>query len=172
MNKFLFVFLGALCLFSVLLISGCEKVPDGFPRTIPCTVTITDEGKPVDGVFIQIDTVPPTSSLSITAKADANGQAMMQTYLGAYGRSGVPTGNLVLSLQKEPVAEHFKSDEERAKMTYDEGMKYGKELKARSDKLPKIVPEALMNSKTSPLKMEAKAGSSIQWNVKLEEYRK
>lgn len=171
MNKPIAVILFCVCISPLLCFCACNRAPDGFPKVVPCTITLTNKGKPVDGAFIQVDTVPPTSSLSITAKTDANGQATLQTYLGTYGQPGIPVGSVVLFIQKDPLAEDFKSEEERAAMSYDEGMKYSREMAARSAKLPRIVPVNLTKPATSPLKRDVVAGKPINWEVKLEDYR-
>jgi hypothetical protein len=175
MNKFisnnrmtiLFWITGILCFG---LIAGCSDKPNGFPDIIPCVVTITDNGTPVEGVFVQIETVPPTSSLSVVAQTDTQGNAAIQTQLGTFAKPGVPVGKLVMVLKKLPKVPHFKSAEEREKMTYDQAMAYGAEMKARQDQLPPIIPPALTNSETSPLTMDVVSGKAIQWNVALEEY--
>jgi hypothetical protein len=177
MNKFivnkpfmiLFWIVGVLC---SGLIAGCSKAPDGFPEVVPCVVTVIDNGTPVEGVFVQIETVPQTSSLSAVAQTDTQGNAVIQTQLGTFAKSGVPIGKLVMVLTKVPDVPDFKSAEEREKMTYDQAMAYSAELEARRAKMPSIIPQALTDSQTSPLTMDAVSGNSIRWNVALEEYRK
>jgi hypothetical protein len=177
MNKFilnkrftiLFWAVGILCFG---LIAGCSQAPDGFPEVVPCVVTVTDNGTPVEGVFVQIETVPRTNSLSAVAQTDTKGNAVIQTQLGTFTKSGVPVGKLVMVLTKVPDVPDFKSAEEREKMTYDQAMAYGAEIEARRAKLPPIITPALTDSQTSPLTMETVSGNSIRWNIALEEYRK
>jgi hypothetical protein len=177
MNKFilnkrisiLFWIAGMLCFG---LIAGCSDNPDGFPKVVPCVVTVTDNGTPVEDVFVQIATVPQTSSLSSVAKTDAHGNAAIQTQLGTFAKPGVPVGKLVMVLKKRPEVPDFKSAEEREKMTFDQAKAYSEEIEARRNKLPPIIPPTLTSSQTSPLTMDAVAGNSIRWNVALEEYRK
>jgi hypothetical protein len=154
------------------LITGCSNVPDGFPDLVPCTVTITDHGTPVEGVFVQIETVPRTDSLSVVGKTDAQGNATIQTQWGTFAKPGVPVGKLVMVLTKVPEVPHFKSAEEREKMTLNQAKVYDAEIKARRAKLPPIIPPALTESRHSPLTMDTVSGKAIQWNVALEEYRK
>jgi hypothetical protein len=177
MNKFisnkqitvLFWITGILCFD---LIVGCSDIPDGFPDIVPCVVTVTDNGTPVEGVFVQIETVPRTDSLSVVTRTDAQGNAAIQTQLGTFTKPGVPVGKLVMVLKKGTEVPHFKSVEEQEKMTYNQAMAYNAELKVRQAKLPLIIPLALTDSQTSPLTMDAVAGNSIRWNVDLNEYRK
>ncbi|MDR1271347.1 MAG: hypothetical protein LBK82_17710 [Planctomycetaceae bacterium] len=164
-----------LCVAGILcsgLITGCSDTPDGFPDVVPCVVTITDNGTPVEGVFVQIETVPRTNNLSVIAKTDKQGNATVQTQLGTFDKLGVPVGKLVMVLKKVPEVPDFKSAEEREKMTRDQAKAYSAEIKARRAKLPPIIPPALTNSQTSPLTIDSVSGNSIRWNVALEEYRK
>jgi hypothetical protein len=165
MNKFEFV--SILLLFTL---SGCTRTPDHFPTVIPCTVTITDNGTPVKGVFVQISTVPPTDSLTVSAQTDAQGKAVMQSQLGTFAKPGVPVGKLVMVLTKIPDVPDFKSSEEIDKMTYEQSRAYRAEMKARRAKAKPIIPPTLTAVKTSPLTMDTVSKKSINWNVSLEEY--
>jgi hypothetical protein len=151
---------------------GCSNAPNGFPDLVPCTVTLTDNGVPVEGVFVQIETVPQTNSLSVVAKTDAQGNAVMKTQLGTFAQSGIPVGKLVMVLTKVAEIPDFKSAEEREKMTYDQAMAYGAEMQTRRAKAPPIIPPPLTESQHSPLTMDVVSGKAIQWNVALEDYRK
>jgi hypothetical protein len=160
------------CVLFFLTAGGCSKAPDGFPKTVSCTVTVTDEGKPIEGAFVLIEAVPPTPSLSVSAQTDSQGKAVMQTFLGSYAEWGVPVGKLIMTLQKEPEVVGTKSNAELEKMGYEKAEAYQNELNAKRAKAPKIIPPALRDTANSPLTMDAVAGKSIQWNVKLEEYKK
>ncbi|MDR2757230.1 MAG: hypothetical protein LBC20_16150 [Planctomycetaceae bacterium] len=165
----LFCVTGILCFG---LIAGCSKVADDFPDVVSCVVTVTDNGSPVEGVFVQIETVPRTNSLAVVAKTDTQGTAVMQTQLGTFSKLGVPVGKLVMVLTKVHKVPDFKSVEEREKMTYLQAKAYSTEMKVRRAKMPLIIPLPLTDSQTSPLTMDAVSGNSIRWNVALEEYRK
>ncbi|MDR3198607.1 MAG: hypothetical protein LBU34_12135 [Planctomycetaceae bacterium] len=176
MNKFisnkrsiLFWITGILCFG---LIAGCSDKPDGFPKVVPCVVIVTENGTPVEGVFVQIETVPQTNNLSVVARTDAQGNAAIQTQLRTFAKPGVPVGKLVMVLKKRPEVPDFKSAEERAKMTADQAKAYSAEIEARRAKMPPIIPLALTDSQTSPLTMDTVSGNSIRWNVSLEDYRK
>ncbi|MDR1270621.1 MAG: hypothetical protein LBK82_13950 [Planctomycetaceae bacterium] len=171
-NKQVTILFGITGILCFNLIAGCSNTPDGFPNIVPCVVTITDNGTPVEGVFVQIETVPRIDSLSAVAKTDAQGNAAIQTQLGTFAQSGVPVGKLVMVLTKVPEVPDFKSAEEREKMTYDQAMAYGAEIEARRAKLPLIIPLALTDFQTSSLTRDVVSGNSIRWNVALEEYRK
>jgi hypothetical protein len=165
-NLILYIF------FFLSAVIGCSKVPDGFPQTIPCIVTITDHGKLVEGVFVQIDTIPSRNSLSVTAVTNAQGQAVIQTQLGTFAKPGVPVGKLVMILTKVPEVPDFKSTEELEKMTSEQVIAYRAEMNTRRAKVPLIIPPMLTDVQTSPLIQDVVVGKSIEWNVALEEFKK
>jgi hypothetical protein len=164
-NLILYIF------FLLPAVIGCSKAPDGFPKTVSCIVTITDRGKPVEGVFVQIDTIPPSDSLSVTAVTDAQGQAVMQTQLGTFAKPGVPVGKLVMILTKVSEVPDFKSTEELEKMTSEQIMAYSAEMDRRRTKIPLIISPVLTDLNTSPLIKDTVAGNSIKWNIALEEFK-
>jgi hypothetical protein len=160
-------------LFVTLLLNGCKSnIPDGFPVLVPCTVTITDDGKPLADVFVVIETVPPTANISSAEKTDAQGKAIMQTSQGNFSKEGVPVGKLVMTLVKTPVVDDWKSQEELKNMPMEESMAYSAEKASRSAALPPIIPQILTDSATSPLNKNAVVDSPINWNVNIAEFKK
>jgi len=97
---------------------------------------------------------------------------VMFTFLGDYSASGVPVGKLVLTIFKEPEVPDMKSGTEIDEMGYEKAQAYMVEIEAKRAKLLRIVPVELTNPKTSPLTMDAAVGKKIDWQVKLEDYRK
>ncbi|MDR1958209.1 MAG: hypothetical protein LBQ54_04075 [Planctomycetaceae bacterium] len=162
------------CLLLLLsFVSGCgQNVPDGFPEVVPLTVWVTDGEKPLNEVFVVLEMVPPASGVSVAAKTDATGKAVMQTSIGNFSKAGVPIGKAVMTLLKTPVAEDWKTPEEQSKMPMEELMAYSNEKAARSAKLPLIVPKSLTNAKTSPLTKEISAGQPSEWKIDIAEFRK
>jgi hypothetical protein len=162
-----------ICVFSLMLfVCGCgEKVPDGFPQVVPLTVLVTDDGKPLNDVFVVLEMIPPIDGISTTAKTDTSGKATIQTAIGNYSKAGVPAGKVVMTLFKEPVAEDWKTAEEQNKMTMEESMAYSDEKAERSAKLPPIIPKVLNDAKTSPLTKDIIANTPTNWNVNVAEFK-
>ncbi|MDR3111166.1 MAG: carboxypeptidase-like regulatory domain-containing protein [Planctomycetaceae bacterium] len=160
-----FIIILSLCIFC----TGCgSKVPTGFPKTVPCGITVTDDGKPLEGVFVMLHNAG-TSNYSCVAVTDANGRAEMQTSQGSYTQKGVPLGNAVVTLAKLPVVDDWKTTEELAAMPMAEQMKYSAEKNAKSAKLPLIIPTKLTEQSTSPLSKEITAATD--WKIDVAEYR-
>jgi hypothetical protein len=160
-----------LILFLFISVIGCSKVLSDFPKVVPCTVTITDNGQPVSGAAVSINTVPPTPSLVVSAQTDEHGKAAMVTIFGNHAEPGVPIGKLVLTVIKEPEVPGRKSAEEIEQMGYDKSRVYLAEIERKRAQMPRIVPVELTHPDKSPITMET-VGKPIDWQVKLEEYRK
>ena len=159
--------------FLVVLFSGCgQAIPEGFPKTTPCTIIVTDNGQPLEGVSVMISTEPPMSSLSIAAKTDDAGKAVLQTFQGSYSTTGIPVGNVVLTLVKRAVVEETKTQEQVEAMSPRELEQYQRERDANTAKLPKVIPDILSNPATSPLKKEIIVNQATEWVVDIAEYRK
>ena len=162
------------CLIILVTTFGCSKAPDGFPKVVPCTVTVTDNGQPVSAASVVVDTVPATPSLSVAAQTNDQGKAEIVTFFGNHSAPGVPVGKLVLTIFKEPEVPDTRTPAEIAQMDTDanKAMAYMAEMEAKRAKLPRIVPVELTDPRTSPLTMDAVSGKPVDWQVKLEEYRK
>jgi len=70
------------------LISGCKQKPrpDGFPDLYPCTITITQEGKPLEGADVRLMPESGTALWITAGKTNASGVAKLSThadYVGA-----------------------------------------------------------------------------------------
>ncbi|MDR1271086.1 MAG: hypothetical protein LBK82_16350 [Planctomycetaceae bacterium] len=151
---------------------GCSNAPNGFPKVVPCVVVVTDNGLPIADVFVSIQTVPPTESLSVIAYTDAQGKATMQTVLGTYAKTGIPAGKIVMVLDKSPDIPHTKSETERNNMSPAEGLAYMAKIETEYLKLPNSIPPPLRTANISPLTKDTSSEDVSVWHVKLEEYKK
>lgn len=94
MNKFGFYW-GALAL-ALLCACGCDSTPEGQLPTAPVEVTVTYNGKPVEGAdvtFINSSGPPPAFG-----KTDANGKAQLSTYSSG---DGATLGDHLVSVVKQ-----------------------------------------------------------------------
>lgn len=80
--------------------AGCEKnLPEGMPRIYPCSITVKQEGSPLQGALvIAISDDPQTSQWPVQGTTDASGTAQLFTR-GNY--QGAPEGDFVLLISKE-----------------------------------------------------------------------
>lgn len=82
----------------VFSIGGCsqQKRPDGMPELYPCTITITQDGKPFEGAIVRLYSNDVVFHVSGTT--NASGTAVMLTH-GEF--KGAPEGTYKVTVSKE-----------------------------------------------------------------------
>jgi hypothetical protein len=104
---------------SLSLFSGCtdSSRPKDLPQLHPCTLTFTQDGKPLDGAVIALvptgETVGKYQASTVT---NAAGKAAFSTY----GFSGVPAGRYKVTVKK-----NIESDLEYGKDDYGDQIVIG-----------------------------------------------
>ena len=94
-----------LLLSGFMLVTGCGKpLPPDMPKLYPARLTLTQDGKPFEGVMVIANNKDAASHYSSGGISDANGVVVLRTH-GKY--SGVPEGTYSLALSKrEMVLDH------------------------------------------------------------------
>ena len=136
--------------FSLLAIAllgtaGCSKNqrPDGLPPTYPLTITVLQEGKPLEGATVSL--VSSEMTWVIGGVTDAEGKATMVTH-GKF--DGAPEGTFSVRVQKTI----YEGREE-----YDAAMTSGDTAAAqRVDVKMFQLVEDVYTSKDTPIKVEVK----------------
>ncbi|MDR1493089.1 MAG: Ig-like domain-containing protein [Planctomycetaceae bacterium] len=155
----------------LLCFTGCQSKPTGFPDIVPCSVIVTDDGKPIAGVSVSLHSATPVKYFS-GGITDENGVAEIKTSQGNRVQKGIPHGKAVLVLTKTPEVDDWKTLEEQGRMSTEELMAYSAEKQRRSAKLPPVIPKQLTDAKTSPLVKDIVSGQSLQWKVDIAELKK
>jgi hypothetical protein len=84
---------------------GCKpKLPDGMPTLYPCTITITQEGSPLSGASVTLNSLETSDGKTWVpgGMTDSNGIANIKV-LGAY--SGAPVGTYKVTVKKNGTEE-------------------------------------------------------------------
>jgi len=140
-----------LCLLTIGFIVGCgPKLPDGMPKLYPVTITVTQDGTPMEGADVILSGVGDWMS---TGTTDANGLAKLYT-LGQY--VGVPAGTHKVTVTKvvaegeKPPPNPFDAESQRVFQEYQRAGKTYVQFHttAREYRIPD----------TSPLSVEVKSG--------------
>ena len=163
-NKLLILF-GIAAVFT----ASCSKVPEGMPKTYPCTIKVIKDSAPVDGANIVLYPENPLADLISSGVTDASGNAKIVSLYKNYQGKGVPEGSYKMTITKLPFVEHTKTPHEIASMSPGDQIAYEKEFLAKRDALPKIVPDALTNVEDTPLKVDVTSSGSVL-EVNLSEY--
>ncbi|MDR1383439.1 MAG: hypothetical protein LBJ67_06285 [Planctomycetaceae bacterium] len=159
MKKFYNIILLALF---VSLLYGCgKKLPEGFPKTFSCSITITKDGKPLDNAMVLF--TPESGSggaWAIGAITDAQGVAEIHTTVTGYSQKGAPLGKYKVTVSKDlPPLED--ADAGKA-MSYEETLAHNAKLAEKAAKRLPIVPKKYSDVSQTPLKVEIKPDTPIE----------
>ena len=98
-----FVCASFVSLLAVTLLSGCggQNRPADMPALYPCTITVTQDGKPLDGGIANLVSTDPLFKWAVFAQLDASGTGKVYTQ-GLY--PGAPAGEYKVLISKEETA--------------------------------------------------------------------
>lgn len=135
---------------SLLLIVwvGCtpSNRPPGLPKLYPASITLTQGGKPISDVSIQL--IPKVESIwPVSGTTDANGTAMLVTY-GQF--PGAPEGSYTVAVSKTTIKSDKPQDEYTSGITEIFSLIEVEHTKPETSKLEMTV-EKKPNSKTFEL---------------------
>ena len=96
-NNTFYTYIAALSLAFLVGCTASSPKPDGFPDTVSCVITITQEGTPLAGAMVSLIPSDGAKDLLFTATTDASGNAKIFTY----GRQeGAPKGKYKVVVSK------------------------------------------------------------------------
>jgi hypothetical protein len=94
------IFLVSVAAASLVFLTGCSESnpkPAGFPVTVPCVITMTQEGVPLEGAMVSLIPTDGAQDWLFSAITDASGNARIFTY----GReAGAPKGKYKIIVTK------------------------------------------------------------------------
>ena len=158
MTKYFMLFL----LITALVFSvSCTKVPDGMPKTYPCTIKVIKDSSPVDGANIVLYPENPVADLVSSGVTDTSGNAKIVSLYKNYQAKGAPEGSYKVVITKLPFQEHTKTPQEIALMSPGDQIAYEKEFLKKRDALPKIVPDPLTKVVDTPLTVDVTSSGSV-----------
>jgi len=140
-----------LCLLSLGILTGCgPKLPDGMPKLYPVTITVTQDGTPLEDANIILSGVGDWVS---TGSTDSQGIAKLYTQ-GRY--LGVPEGTLKVTVTKvgtegePPPPNPFDAESARVFQEYQQSGKVYRQFH--------VIPANYRHETTTPLTVEVKQG--------------
>jgi len=94
--------------YACVISGGCggEKLPPGMPKPYPVTITITQEGTPLEGASISLTPADSANTWSAVGATDESGKAVIQTS-GKY--KGVVPGKYYVIVSKFEALENVVS---------------------------------------------------------------
>jgi len=96
-HRFIILLLSAVCCLPSLF-TGCgETTPKDLPKLFPVKLTFTQDGKPLTGAMVSLQSKDESVQYGSGGLTDAGGTVILQTH-GKY--AGVPKGTYTISLSK------------------------------------------------------------------------
>lgn len=125
---------------AVTFVVGCnDQRPSDLPQLYPCSIVITQEGKPLDGAVVNFVAMEATNAkYQASAITDADGKAVVATY----GFAGVPAGRYKVCVWKTIVEGVTQRTNQDGELVVSGGSEYST-----------VEPE-YAKSETTPLEIE------------------
>ena len=158
-----------LCL-SLTLLIGCSGTPQGFPKVVPCTVTVLDGTSPIVDVEVTLQAATPSGGAVFYGQTNETGVCKVGTLFASHYKAGVPEGSYKVVLVKEPFVEETKTREEQGAMSRSELDAYRKQMRAKRDALPRIIPVALTAIAKTPLTIDV-SGKMTELTIDVAQYK-
>jgi hypothetical protein len=168
MNKKIFItllFFTASLAFEI----GCgQKKPSGFPALVPCSVSVTKDGKPIDKTVVSLSPVSGGGEWIASGITDSGGNAEISTSQGSYSAKGAPESEFKVFLTRPIEIDLNVSQQEVFDMSPAEREKLKKETD-RLTEAARIIPEKLESIVTTPVKISVKKGEPV-YKIELSDY--
>ncbi|MDR1492579.1 MAG: hypothetical protein LBT05_07645 [Planctomycetaceae bacterium] len=153
---------------------GCSDAPKGFPKVVPCKVIVMQGTKPLHEVDVTLLPSSPRNSTMFFGKTDPSGNCQVATTFANYRKNGVPEGTYKVVLDKRPELELTQTEEHAccadAHSMSRDSLKWQAEIQKQRKKYPKIIPDVLTQSSSTPLTLDvSRNGATLA--VNLDEYK-
>jgi len=154
-------YLLVLFLFSTLFAVSCSKVPEGMPKTYPCTIKVVNGSEPIIEANIVLHAETPIADVVSSGITDTSGSAKIASLYKNYQAKGAPEGSYKVTITKLAFVAHTKTPEEITMMSPGDQIAYEKEFVAKREALPKIVPDELTKVSETPLTVDVTSKGGV-----------
>jgi len=163
---------GAVLLFVFVWLPGCgSKYPPDWPKTYPCTITVTKDGQPYEGVTILMTRLEDHGSWAVSGLTDASGVAEIETSWTKASVKGAPEGRFKVTASKaEPPPELPISEAELQVMSYDNRTAFMEAERLKRQNSPPLIPQALADPGMTKVQIEVKPGTPAALSVEVNDY--
>lgn len=161
------LFLTILSVFSFSV--GCDKRPEGFPKLVPCDLTVTKGGEPLAGAVLILSPISGGGEWISSAKTDTSGKAVLKTSMKDYVQTGVPEGDYRVVVSKRVDVEYEMSPEEASRLSPSELTGLQQRYEKRMEEA-RIVPAVFESAMLSPAQITVSSSNS-QYQFDLNDYK-
>ncbi|MDO5553667.1 MAG: hypothetical protein Q4G68_07875 [Planctomycetia bacterium] len=138
-----------------LLTLGCnESLPEGINKVIPVKIKVLLDGSPLPEADIQLFGSDAVAGIAISGQTNTEGVAVLRSVKGNWIKTGAPTGNYKVTIQKVMPVKGEKSAAEIESMSIEEKKAYYVQISQARQKAELPFPKTYTSSKTTPLTLE------------------
>jgi hypothetical protein len=157
----------------IFVLIGCSSPkPDGFPRVYPATITVTQDGKPLEGAVVILEHSAERTRWSAGGKTDATGSIQPATVQGNYSVPGVPAEDFLVTVTKSPVVEIDQTVDPET-LTPQERDRLNAEYEQKTIEARKAVgiPERLSDPQKTPLRWKVTTSGTNVLRIETSDYK-
>jgi hypothetical protein len=157
------------CGFAVL--SGCsQKLPANFPKTVPCKITVTNGGVPLDTATVILTATDGSGGNWVVAgETNTQGVAEIKTVTLGHSADGAPAGLFKVTVRKPlPLYIDSTPKEQLEKMDYEQTLAHNAKIGEEANKRPPIVPEKYSDPAQTTLTIEVKPDTPAEATFEVE----
>ncbi|MDR1958786.1 MAG: hypothetical protein LBQ54_07060 [Planctomycetaceae bacterium] len=149
--------------------AGCgPKKPAGFPDVVPCSISVTQNGQPLDNVLVTLSPVSEGGEWTTSGTTHSNGTAEMMTSIAVYFAKGAPEREFKVFLSRPIEIDLSVSQAEVMNMSSAEVAKLRQETDRKIEDA-RIIPEKLESPATTPVRITV-SGEKTTHTVELTDY--
>ncbi|MDR3198745.1 MAG: hypothetical protein LBU34_12830 [Planctomycetaceae bacterium] len=160
-------------LLPIPVLIGCSsKKPDGFPSVYPATIVITQNGKPLEGAVVILESSAERTRWSAGGKTDVTGSVQPATVQGNYSVPGVPAEDFFVTITKNPIVEIDQTVDPET-LTPQERDRLNAEYEQKMIEARKAVgiPEILSVPQKTPLRWKVTTSGTNVLHVETGDYK-
>jgi len=152
--------------------TGCgQQLPPDWPKTYPCTITVTKDGEPLEGATVYLTRTENHGSWAVAGLTNASGVAEMETSWTHAATKGAPEGTFTVTLSKaEPPPELSIPQAELEAMPYDRRTAFVEAEMARARANP-LIPRALADPAVAKVQIEVVPGTPATLTIEVNDHR-
>ncbi|MDR2115428.1 MAG: hypothetical protein LBP87_03500 [Planctomycetaceae bacterium] len=157
----------------MFVLIGCfSKKPEGFPRVYPATITVTQNGKPFEGVVVMLECSSGRARWSAGGQTDVTGSAQPVTVQGNHSVLGIPADDFVVTITKNPEVE-IDQTIDPDKLTPQERDRLNAEYEQKMAEARKSIgiPEILSDSQKTPIHWKTTASGPNVLHIETSDYK-
>lgn len=164
------------CVYSIIpvllfiCLTGCEsKYPPDWPKTYPCTITVTKGGQPYEGVTVLMSRTENHGAWAVSGMTDASGVAVIETSWTKAASKGAPEGKFKVTASKAaPPPEQIPQAEYEA-MPYDQRTALLAANAAKSRNNP-LIPQSLADPGKSQVFITVEPGTPATLSIEVDDF--